>query len=366
MLQRTLRRLPAALLLLFTDLSVIRAQPWAPGLQLPTAEDASALEQFRRTGAGPDQRERYLRSAHDLLQRFWASDQRPKLLFAGDKAEGCGVKRVAHPMAYYCPPSQELAMALNLKRSVRSARGRSEQELLLLDLAVLAHEWGHHVNQEQGRGPFKGGMNITVKQEELAADWRTGVFLGWMLSQGAIRVGEFTQTANLLFEMGDYERLAQQHHGYPKDRFLALTKGLSSQLQQGQKLGEWTVDTQETFSRPLPSTAEDRLLGRRRYEAHRFEIERGQQIATNLVGGLLGAASCLWGNQQQCLGMAAQQGKGRADGAYTLRELVLHCSNNSFDVSNDDFDPQPIDRDGKGQAAVLRDRDCQPTPTPRG
>ena len=103
MLQRTLRRLPAALLLLFTDLSVMRAQPWAPGLQLPTAEDASALEQFRRTGAGPDQRERYLRSAHDLLQRFWASDQRPKLLFAGDNAEGCGVKRVAHPHGVLLP-----------------------------------------------------------------------------------------------------------------------------------------------------------------------------------------------------------------------------------------------------------------------
>ena len=347
----------------------LRAQPWAPGqgpppgLSLPTKAEAQQLEQLRLNGEAQGLRERYLREAHTLLHRFWSSTQQPKLLLPGDRAEGCGVQRVAHPMAYYCPPSQELAMALNLRNSVRSARGKTDRELLLLDLAVLAHEWGHHVNREQGRGPFKGGMGLTVKQEELAADWRTGVFLGWMLNAGALSVDDFTQTANLMFEMGDYERLAQQHHGYPKDRFAALTRGLTSQLQVGQHLGEWRIDTAETFSRPLQRTTEDRQLERRRYEVRRFEIDRSQQIATNLIGGLLGAASCVWGNQQQCLGMATQQGKGRADGTYTQRRLTLHCASRSFDVSDDDFDPQPVDRDGKGQAAVLLERDC---PKPGG
>jgi predicted metalloprotease len=347
-------------------------QPWAPGqgpppgLTLPSQAEAQQLEQLRQTGEPKQLRERYLREAHNLLHRFWASQEQPKLLFAGDRAEGCGVKRVAHPMAYYCPPSRELAMALNLRRSVRSAKGKTDRELLLLDLAVLAHEWGHHVNRELGRGPFQGGLGLTVKQEELAADWRTGVFLGWMLSQGAISVDDFTQTANLLFEMGDYERLAAQHHGYPKDRFQALTRGLSSQLQPGQQLGAWRVDTSETFSRPLKMSAEDRQLGRRRYEVRRFEIDRNQQIATNLIGGLLGAASCVWGNQQQCIGMAAQQGKGRADGHYTERRLTLYCSSGSFDVSDDAFDPQPVARDGKGQAPVLLERDCTKTEAIRG
>ncbi len=364
--------LTALLLTLVSSQNSAVGQPWAPGqgpppgLTLPTQAEAQQLEQLRRTGEPKQLRERYLRQGHNLLHRFWASKQQPTLLFAGDRAEGCGVRRVAHPMAYYCPPSQELAMALNLRRSVRSAKGKTDRELLLLDLAVLAHEWGHHVNREQGRGPFQGGLGLTVKQEELAADWRTGVFLGWMLSQGAISVDEFTQTANLLFEMGDYERLAAQHHGYPKDRFQALTRGLTSQLQPGQKLGEWTVDTSETFSRALKVSAEDRQLGRRRYDVRRFEIERGQQIATNLIGGLLGAASCVWGNQQQCIGMAAQQGKGRADGSYTQRRLTLHCDNGSFDVSDDDFDPQPVSRDGKGQAPVLLQRDCTQSAGIRG
>jgi hypothetical protein len=354
----------AALVLLMPLRHGTLAQPLAPDqlpppyLAIPGPAEAQALEQLRQEG-GSQLRERYLRKAHSLLHGFWSTRSQPKLLFAGDRAKGCGVQRVQHPMAYYCPASKELAMALNLKRSVRSAKGMSEQDLLLLDLAVLAHEWGHHVNQEQGRGPFQAGANLTAKQEELAADWRTGVFLGWMLHNGALDVDQFTGTANLMFEMGDYERFAAQHHGYPKDRFEALTLGLATQLKPGEQLGDWRVDTKETFSRRITSSSTDQALGRRIYDVRRFEISRDEQIATNLVGGLLGAASCIWGSQQQCLGMAAQQGKGRAYGSYTVRRLQLHCGNGSFDVSDDNFEPQPVDRDGKGQAVVLAERDCK-------
>ena len=336
------------------------AEPWAPGMEPPpvleaaSAKEAQALDGLR----APGQRKPYLNAAHDLLHRHWGTQVKPQLLFAGDTANGCGVKRVQHPMAFYCPPSKQIAMALDLRKSVRAAKGLSDRSLLLLDLAVLAHEWGHHVNREKGLGPFSGGMGLTVKQEELAADWRTGVFLGWLMRVGALKVDDFSQTANLLFEMGDYERISRQHHGYPKDRFQALTRGLSSQLEPGQTIGDWTVDTAETFSRRLPEEPRDALLGARRYEVRRFEIERGQQIATNLIGGLLGAASCVWGTQDQCVGMAMQQGKGRALGSYTERQLTLWCNSGTFDVSADDFDPQPIERDGKGQARILAARDC--------
>jgi hypothetical protein len=95
------------------------------------------------------------------------------------------------------------------------------------------------------------------------------------------------------------------------------------------------------------------------YEVRRFEIDRSNQVATNLLGGLLGAASCIWGSTDQCLGMATQQGKGRAYGRYTTRQLQLDCASGRFDVSDDQFEPQPIDRDGKRQALVLAQRDCR-------
>jgi len=325
------------------------------------AQQAHSLEQLRLgPGSGSELRRRYLVAAHDLLHRYWSEQaaaqgrtiDKPGLLFAGDRARGCGVGLVRHPMAFYCPQSQEIAMAMNLRQAVRSARGLGDRDLLSLDLAVLAHEWGHHVNRTLGLGPYRGGLGLTVKQEELASDWRTGIALGWLLANGAMGLDDFTRSANLMFELGDYERINPGHHGYPKDRFAALTAGLATQLSAGQQLGAWTVDTRETFSRPL--SAEPRL-----YEVRRFEIDRSSQVATNLLGGLLGAASCIWGSSDQCLGMALQQGKGRAYGRYTTRRLRLDCASGRFDVSDDQFDPQPIERDGKRQALVLAQRDCR-------
>ena len=354
---------PAALLLLLADGFHARgAAPPARTASPPSLlQQARSLEQLRLPeSADPDPRGRYLLAANDLLHRYWndrAAAQgktiaKPRLLFAGERAVGCGGGVVQHPMAFYCPQSREIAMALNLRRSVRSAQGLGPHDLLSLDLAVLAHEWGHHVNRSLGLGPYQGGLGLTVKQEELAADWRTGIALGWLLANGALALEDYTRSANLLFELGDYERIAPGHHGYPKDRFEALTAGLASQLSPGQRLGEWTVDTRDTFSRPLSAAP---LV----YEVRRFEIDRSGQVATNLLGGLLGAASCLWGSSDQCLGMALQQGKGRAYGRYTTRRLALDCAAGRFDVSDDRFDAQPIDRDGKQQAAALAQRDCR-------
>jgi len=341
---------------------LVPAQVAAPESALPAVKvpAGAELQQIREQGGGPDLRQRYLLAAHGFLYRYWQQEaqkqgkslENPQLLFAGDRAQGCGVNRIVHPMAFYCPESLQIAMALDLRRGTKAARGKSDQELLPMELAVLAHEWGHHVNRSLGRGPYRTGFSLTVQQEELAADWRTGILMGWLLSQGTLALDDFTAAANLMFEIGDYERISAQHHGYPKDRFTALTEGLASQLKPGQRMGEWTVDTRESFSRPIAGAPLT-------YDVRRFEIDRTGQIGSNVFGVVLGAASCIWGDRQQCLGAALDQGKGRAYGTYTNRTLVLHCGDRSFDVTNDNFDRQPIAQDGKGQAAVLAERDCR-------
>ena len=328
-----------------------------PPVKVPAGAE---LKRLREQGGGADLRRRYLLAAHEFLYSYWQQEaqkqgktlEKPQLLFAGDRAQGCGVDRIEHPMAFYCPDSVQIAMALDLRRATKVARGKGDQELLPMELAVLAHEWGHHVNRSLGQGPYRTGFSLTVQQEELAADWRTGILMGWLLSQGTLALDDFTAAANLMFEIGDYERISVQHHGYPKDRFTALTEGLATQLKPGQRLGEWTVDTRESFSRPIAGAPLS-------YEVRRFEIDRSGQIGSNVFGVVLGAASCIWGDRQQCLGAALDQGKGRAYGIYTQRTLVLHCADRSFDVTNDNFDRQPMARDGKGQAAVLAERDCR-------
>jgi len=350
---------------------VAEQEPTVPAVAVPAvAVPAGAeLQRIREQGSGADLRRRYLLAAHEFLYRYWQKEaekqgktlEKPQLLFAGDAAQGCGVNRIEHPMAFYCPTSLQIAMALDLRRRTKAARGRSDQELLPMELAVLAHEWGHHVNRTLGQGPYSTALGLTVQQEELAADWRTGILLGWLLSQGSLALDDFTAAANLMFEIGDYERISVQHHGYPKDRFIALTEGLATQIKPGQRMGPWTVDTRESFSRPIEAggLAVVDPLAPRSYDVRRFEIDRSGQIGSNLFGLALGAASCIWGNRLQCLGAALDQGKGRAYGTYTNRTLVLHCGDRSFDVSDDNFERQPIARDGKGQAAVLAQRDCR-------
>ena len=331
-----------------------------PTLQAATVRAGAELQRIRDQGGGVDLRRRYLLAAHEFLYRYWQQEaeiqgktlEKPQLLFVGDRAQGCGVNRIEHPMAFYCPDSLQIAMGLDLRRGTKLSRGKSDQELLPMELAVLAHEWGHHVNRSLGQGPYRTAFGLTAQQEELAADWRTGILLGWLLSQGTLALDDFIAAANLMFEIGDYERISYQHHGYPKDRFTALTEGLATQLKPGQRMGEWTVDTRESFSRPIAGAPLT-------YDVRRFEIDRSSQIGSNVFGVVLGAASCIWGDRQQCLGAALGQGKGRAYGTYTNRTLVLHCGDRSFDVTNDNFDRQPIVRDGKDQAAMLADRDCR-------
>ena len=350
---------------------VAAPEPTLPAAKVPAGAE---LQRIRDQGGGADLRQRYLLAAHEFLYRYWQQEadiqgktlEKPQLLFAGDRAEGCGVNRIEHPMAFYCPDSLQIAMGLDLRRGTKVSRGKSDQELLPMELAVLAHEWGHHVNRSLGQGPYRTAFGLTAQQEELAADWRTGILMGWLLSQGTLALDDFIAAANLMFEIGDYERISYQHHGYPKDRFTALTEGLATQLKPGQRMGEWTVDTRESFSRPIAvggPAGVDPLAPRpyevRSYDVRRFEIDRSGQIGSNVFGVVLGAASCIWGDRQQCLGAALDQGKGRAYGTYTNRTLVLHCADRSFDVTNDNFDRQPIARDGKGQAAVLADRDCR-------
>jgi predicted metalloprotease len=279
----------------------VPAKVAAPESVLPAVQGPAGaeLQRIREQGGGADLRQRYLLAAHEFLYRYWQQEaqkqgktlEKPQLLFAGDRAQGCGVNRVAHPMAFYCPDSLQIAMALDLRRTAKAARGRSDQELLPMELAVLAHEWGHHVNRSLGQGPYSTAFGLTVQQEELAADWRTGILMGWLLSQGTLALDDFTAAANLMFEIGDYERISNQHHGYPKDRFTALTEGLASQLKPGQPMGEWTVDTRESFSRPIAgggSAGGDPLAlrpdGVRSYEVRRFEIDRSGQIGSNVFG----------------------------------------------------------------------------------
>ena len=59
--------------------------------------------------------------------------------------------------------------------------------------------------------------------------------------------------------------------------FRAAAERFHTQLKPGQRMGEWTVDTRESFSRPIAGAPLT-------YDVRRFEIDRTGQIGSNVWG----------------------------------------------------------------------------------
>ena len=143
---RGLGLLPWLLTLPFLLLgSVAASKPIPPAVKVQAvAVPAGAeLQRIREQGGGADLRQRYLLAAHDFLYRYWQQEaqkqgktlEKPQLLFAGDRAEGCGVNRIEHPMAFYCPESLQIAMALHGPADGRQLLVRTDPASLSAALA---------------------------------------------------------------------------------------------------------------------------------------------------------------------------------------------------------------------------------------
>lgn len=293
----------------------------------------------------------YVQTHHELLDLYWrhlASDaapdmQRVTLLPRGSRFSACGRARARNA---YCPESAEIILEPQSidKRQTLSRNVRQR----LIALTILAHEWGHHVNHSSSRGAFSN-------REEDAADWRAGRYLAWLMDNGALSVKDFTDAANLFFSIGDFH--LQSPHNNPKARYTAFIAGVEAEGVSPERQKGWVMDTAETFSKVLPLNPESPSK-RVQARVYRFEIERGGQIAGNILSGLFGAASCALGSSDRCANSLQQVGKAKPDGWYRLRKLSLDCVNRSFDIEGDGIRRQPLQNDRKGQAQRIANRTC--------
>ena len=325
--------------------TVALVQPTPPPLLLTTAALLEELEQSPRGSA-------QLAIHHRLLWHYWrdvASDGDPnlptvELLGPGERFTACGKAPASNA---YCPDSAQIG--LDARGLLSRLRLQSSPSTELTALTVLAHEWGHHVNKAIDQGPFQG-------REEDAADWRAGRYLGWLMDNKVLSVEEFTEAANILFRIGDYHQLSP--HGYPLTRYRAFTDGVNGEITPGSQFGPWMMDTSETFSAVVDfNPAEpwvDAVI-----KVYRFEVERGGQIAGNLLSAALGVLNCgFGGSSRACAGALARQGQAKPDGWFRLRKLQLNCYNGVFDILGDGIPRQRIAADRKGQAQRIAQRIC--------
>ena len=319
--------------------------PLPPPLLPSTAELLLELEQ---SSAGNER----LRIHHRLLGHYWrdvASDgdtalPEVELLGPGERFSACGRATASNA---YCPQSAQIG--IDARGLLSRLRLQSRPSTELTALTVLAHEWGHHVNQAIDQGPFKG-------REEDAADWRAGRYLGWLIAQNALKVEDFTEAANILFRIGDYHQLSP--HGYPLTRFRAFTDGVNGEITPGSQFGPWIMDTPETFSSVVDFNPSEPWVDAV-IKVYRFEVERGGQIAGNLFSAALGVLNCgFGGSSRACAGALARQGQAKPDGWFRLRKLQLNCYNGVFDIVGDGIPRQRLGADRKGQAQRIAKRIC--------
>ena len=297
----------------------------------------------------------FLRLHLKLMHSYWLERTKkrgstfPSPILRLDKGYliGCGKKPVSKYPNIYCPESNEIT--LNASPLITGLTDRKNVNLSYLSLAILSHEFGHHVNHHIGREKYPDN-------EENEADWKAGKYLAYAISKELMPLEGFTKGANAFFSVGDFHLLSK--HDNPKNRFNAFMKGFNDgDMGVGNFASGWLQDTNETFSKKISKSygIRDNNLY---FDVYRFEIERGRQIAGNIFTGVIGAINCSHGSKEDCANSLLHQGQAKPEGWFRKRKLIIHCTSNTFDIKGDGFKTQSISSDRKGQAQYLAKRYC--------
>ncbi|MBA3416397.1 MAG: neutral zinc metallopeptidase [Chloroflexia bacterium] len=120
------------------------------------------------------------------------------------------------PNAFYCPLDRTVYLVPQFLVDQETEFGD------YAPIAVLAHEWGHHVQA------LLGIRTATTKPMELQADCLLGVFTAHADETGLLDYGDFLEALDSAIDVGDPLGLPEDHpgaHGAPEERVKALTRG---------------------------------------------------------------------------------------------------------------------------------------------
>ncbi|HZW41206.1 MAG TPA: neutral zinc metallopeptidase, partial [Agromyces sp.] len=152
----------------------------------PTASDSS-LEQCL-TGADANENvECRMKGASASLERYWVAEAQELgfdyvgptdlILFEGATTTGCGNASSATG-PFYCPPDQTIYIDVSFYDELRGRFGSSGGPLA--EMYVIAHEWGHHVqnllgilerSQDGQTGPTSNAVRVELQADCFAGAW---------------------------------------------------------------------------------------------------------------------------------------------------------------------------------------------------
>ena len=178
----------------------------------------------------------------DIFSKSGRTYHRPHLvLFSNAIRSACGMASTAVG-PFYCPEDQKVYLDLSFFHDLSSRFGAGGD---FADAYVIAHEVGHHVQDElgtfeqMGSGRSKGEGSAAVRIE-LQADCYAGVW-GYHANQGRrmIEPGDFEEGLRAASAIGD-DRLQRQSQGYvaPESFTHGTSQERSSWLRRGLETGD--------------------------------------------------------------------------------------------------------------------------------
>lgn len=155
----------------------------------------------------------------ELFRQRGARYRNPKLvLFTGQVRSACGVAG-ASAGPFYCPNDEKLYIDLAFFREMRTRFGAPGD---FAQAYVLAHEVGHHVQNQLGTLEKVQGLQSRVSKAqsnqlsvrlELQADYYAGVWAHYAKKRGDLDPGDIEEALGAASAVGD-DRLQRETQGY--------------------------------------------------------------------------------------------------------------------------------------------------------
>lgn len=195
----------------------------------------------------------------EMLPQYGMQYEPAQLIIYSDYQQtgGCGLGSAAAG-PFYCPPDSSIYIDLTFYRDLSNKYDAPGDFAMAY---VLAHEVGHHIQNETGvMDSYQQAVNRTSSEAarnqlnvrlELQADYLAGVWAHYAEEQGLLEVGDLEETMQAAHAVGD-DTLQEQAYGrVVPDSF---THGTSQQRQawfmRGYEYGD--LEHGDTFNTLLP------------------------------------------------------------------------------------------------------------------